>query len=123
MAQAQMPVQGDPEYGDQVATAEQVAAVPPTEEPLTEPLVDTGESVVPEAPVVQPAQQAVNVGPRYAGAATNLMRLPPEVLFQEKRQKSPVEAQYEAGMLWEVLASSPQASPIVRAVANELKGR
>lgn len=51
-----------------------------------------------------------------------MLRLPPEVLFAERRQKTPIEKQYDAGMLWEVLAADPTASRTIRTIARELKG-
>lgn len=123
----QMPVQGDPEYGDLVAAESAAAAVPPEETPLVEPVVSQ------EAPVSEtgnvgvsgniPIPPAARSGAsRFSGRPQNLLRLPPEVL-NPQQMRTPVERAYSAGMLWDVLAQDPNASPIVRIIAKELKGQ
>lgn len=119
----QMPVEGEQEYGDQVAVEEQQAAVPEQEAPLVEP------TVAQNAPVAETGNAPIQETPAYTGPvgrsparASNLLRLPPEVLNPEQRNKTPIEAQYEAGMLWEVLAQDPNASPTVKYIARQLKG-
>jgi hypothetical protein len=125
----QMPVQGDPEYGDQAALAEAQAAVPAQETPLTEPVVpqdgtvsETGNpAVAGNTPMPMPV--FARSGPsRFTGRAQNLLRLPPEVLMPDSRAMTPIERSYTAGVLWDVLAQDPSASPIIKYIANELKG-
>ncbi len=48
------------------------------------------------------------------------MLLPPTLNFPQLRQKTPVERQYDAGVLWDVLASDPQASELTRMIARSL---
>jgi hypothetical protein len=122
MAAGQMPVMGDPEYGDQVATDEQIAAVPESETPLVEATVSQNATVSETGNIPIPGTANPNLGNRFTGRAQNLLRLPPEVLNMEQRAETPIENQYKAGMLWEVLASDPNSSETVRYIASQLKG-
>lgn len=42
--------------------------------------------------------------------------------FQQTPQKTQVERNYDVGLLWEVLASDPQADPTTRMIARSLMG-
>lgn len=79
----------------------------------------------------QPAPSVSVVPPEGAGAEAPAgftvknpyMLLPPMVNFpQMNRGKTAVEQQYDAGLLWEVLANDPNADPTIRNIARRLLG-
>lgn len=105
--------QPEQEYGDKIIQEAVQAANPlPVEEPVSLP--SPGEGAVPP-----PSNSAPP--PRQANP---LLRLPPEVLFRAAGVdmiKTPIEQQYDVGILWQVLAQQA-TDPVTRSIAAALAG-
>jgi len=98
------------------------AAAPPAIEPTpTEQDEAMLESVVPEAPVEQVAQQAPTGQPSYTVRNPNLL-LPANVNYRRftPQRPTPTEVNHNLGLFWDVLANSPGASELTRSVARGL---
>jgi hypothetical protein len=113
------PVQAvnEPEYGAKVtqenneaslAAAQPAPGVPMPEVPATEPVAQ-------EAPVAQAAQQYVTIKNPY-------MLLPASLNFPQQQGKTPVEQNYDVGLLWRVLADSPASDDSIKTIASRLLG-
>lgn len=63
--------------------------------------------------------QSGNAAPMSATISNPYMMLPAQMNFPMLRQKTPVEQQYDAGLLFQMLG---QSSPTLRAVSVELLG-
>lgn len=121
------------EQGAVQETEALAAAAPPPIEPTP-----TEADVASEGAVAQAAQQAMGIGaePDDMGVKTSApqqwytvknpyMLLPARMNyanFQQGPQKTQVERNYDVGLLWEVLASDPQADPTTRMIARSLMG-
>jgi hypothetical protein len=91
-----------------------------------EQMVPIQNEIAPTNPQ-QMAEQAVQTAAppqQPASAPANpMLRLPPEVVFAPLRSSStPVQRQYNVGLLWKVLADQSD-DPTTRAVASALLGR
>ena len=116
------PVQspGEPEYGAKVTQenneAALAAAQPAPGVPLPETPV-TGESPVAQAAQQQPAPQ------QYVTIRNPYMLLPASLNFpQQNPQKTQVEANYDMGLFWQILARDSNNDPRIQEVARSLMG-
>jgi hypothetical protein len=99
-----------PEYGQgQVAEAQQAAA------PLAEGKMTPQEPVVAAEPQVASTPQ---VRPVFSNP---IQRLPASLLYAP-RGKTPVQQQYDVGLLWDVLAQQSN-DPMIRSIARTLTGK
>lgn len=66
------------------------------------------------------------VAPQQGYTVKNPMMLLPPSTWMPKAtgqpSKTPVEQQYDVGMLWRVLAESPSSDPTIRTLAQRLMG-
>ena len=71
--------------------------------------------------------QSGNVAPPAMGQQGTTIRNPymllPATMNFPNRSKTVVERNYDAGLLWQVLASDSRADPLVRTIANSLLGK
>jgi hypothetical protein len=119
MATVPPPIGPEPPQGAGQALEDQMAAAPIAENMATPDILNP-----------QPAPEAV---PAAAGTAAPvqapgyqlrnpMLRLPPEVLFPSQRQKTPIQRQYDVGLLWQVLAQN-SSDPILRNLAKSMTGK
>lgn len=101
----------------------EAAAPPPIEESPAEADAASQEAVVEAAQQVMPEQQAPSQAQGYT-VKNPYMLLPPRMNLGQyangQRTKTPVERQYDVGLLWDVLASDAQAPELTRMVARKL---
>ena len=104
------------EYGDQGKIDAQAAAMPAGVPPV-DPVAIAQAAVAPDAQQAAPEQQGYTIKNPY-------MLLPAKMNFGQfqGRGPTPVEQQYDAGLLWRVLADSPTADPITKQIAKRLAG-
>jgi hypothetical protein len=105
--------QPEPEYGakvEQERNAEALAAAQPA----------------PGVPLPEPAmpEEAQATGePEYFTVQNPYMLLPASINFpQQNPQKTPVERDYDVGLLWNVLADSSSTNQSIRTIAKRLLG-
>lgn len=133
-----IPQKGASDYGDKVQ-AEREEAITEAAQAIgakDAPDVSPGPTPPEEEEAPQEEQEGGQEGDQEeaaAGAAqgpssriTSLMQLvPPELLNRPapaKRPKTAMNKSYDVGMLWQVLAESPDASPAIKAIAKRLMG-
>jgi hypothetical protein len=118
----------EPEYGETTATREQAANAPmPQEPPPAEPeeiaqeaAAQTQEAQTEEAPIPEPPPEVFQ--PQGFTVRNPYMLLPPSVNLAPRRKTQP-ERLNDVGMLWEALASDPQADPLIQMIAKSLIGK
>ena len=123
MADAALTQQKDAvEYGQQGKIDAQAAAMPAGVPPV-DPVAIAQAAVAPEVPVAPAAQQAAPEQQGYT-IKNPYMLLPSKMLYGDitGQRATPVEQQYEAGLLWRALANSPTADPITKQIAKRLAG-
>ena len=125
----------EPEYGDKKAAEEAARAIREASKAAgTEGIEATPEIEAtppsPEEPTPeeqQPEEQA-QAGPETAPQGSRRrfnphMLLPPQVMYARPGEYvPPIVQDANAGELWSVLANTPEASPLVKLIARELRG-
>jgi len=112
--------QAEPERGETTRAREQKAKAPvPKEKPAATPEEIAQQAAAP--PEETPAAQPQQAPPEGFTVRNPYMLLPPTVNFAPQG-KSTAEQNYDVGMLWDVLANSPNSDPIMKTIARRLIG-
>ncbi len=111
----------------QEEAALEAAAPPPIEETPVQADAASEEAVAQVAQQAMTEQQAPTQSQGYT-VKNPYMLLPASMNFRGygangERIKTPVERQYDAGLLWDVLASDSNAPEITRTIARGLMGK
>lgn len=125
------PQANEPAYGATTAADQQSEASPmPQALPGATPEAIADQTATPQTPA-KPAETSQTAQPEAPPGYTvknRFMLLPPGVNFQNQSgnymqpPKTPVEQNYDTGMLWNVLASSPSSDPLTQELAKRLMG-
>ena len=110
----------------QEEAALEAAAPPPIEETPAQADVASEEAVVQSAQQAMPKQQASTQSQGYT-VKNPYMLMPARMnmgrYVDGQRAKTVSERQYDAGLLWDVLANDSHVDPLVRSIAKSLMGK
>lgn len=106
--------QPEPEYGQGVAMEANAAVNPVAEDQQVTVPVSQSE----------PVSQAGNIPNQGYMPKNRLTLLPPEVTMAKyMRPKTPLQKQYDVGLLWRVLSSQYPDVPVFRNLAKSMTGK